>query len=176
MSKKEIEPYLLNKKNMARALGISVQAFDKYGIKPLKKVGRENFYLVSDVVEYKLNTATSTALSKEGLDKLKIETAEENKRLKKEQADNLALKNELLRANSVPAELASFVLSKVAAQIVSILEQIPGKIKRKLPELKSSDIDLVKKEIATCRNIASKCDQYVDDFIDEFITDTANSS
>ncbi|MCP4477844.1 MAG: terminase small subunit [Planctomycetaceae bacterium] len=171
MTDEYIEPFWLNKKNMADAIGISVQAFSKWKVRPIKKIGRENFYLVSDVIEFVKDRATGGSNTADDVQQIKIDTLGENRRLKKEQADNLSLKNELLRGHSVPAEMASFVLGKIAAQTVSILEQIPGAIKRRLPEISNKDLDVVRKEIATCRNIASKCDQYTDEFIDEFLQD-----
>lgn len=45
---------LLNKKDMATSLGISVQAFDKWGVIPTEKRGREVFYDVRSVLENRL--------------------------------------------------------------------------------------------------------------------------
>lgn len=45
---------LLNKSDMAASLGVSVQAFDKYGITPVERRGREVFYDVKSVVEYRV--------------------------------------------------------------------------------------------------------------------------
>jgi len=49
-----MDSHLLNKKNMAESLGISTQAFDKWGVKPHKKVGRQTFFRVQDVVENRI--------------------------------------------------------------------------------------------------------------------------
>lgn len=48
------QPYWLNKKRMAESLGISVQAFDKWGVEPVQKIGRESFYDVRSVVDNRL--------------------------------------------------------------------------------------------------------------------------
>ena len=42
----------LNKKDMAKSIGISVQAFDRWGIEPVAKIGREVFFTVRDVIDY----------------------------------------------------------------------------------------------------------------------------
>lgn len=42
----------VNKKTMAASLGISVQAFGKWGVLPVARVGRESFFTVEDVVAY----------------------------------------------------------------------------------------------------------------------------
>lgn len=36
--------FLLNKSDMASSIGISVQAFDKWGVPPVERRGREVFY------------------------------------------------------------------------------------------------------------------------------------
>ena len=45
---------LLNKSDMAASLGISVQAFDKWGVVPTKKEGREVLFDVKSVLENRL--------------------------------------------------------------------------------------------------------------------------
>lgn len=47
----EPEPHWLNKSNMAKSLGISTQAFDKWDVKPVAKVGRSVYYSVNDVLQ-----------------------------------------------------------------------------------------------------------------------------
>lgn len=42
----------INKSNLAASLGISVQAFTKWGIEPVAKIGREVFFTVEDVIDY----------------------------------------------------------------------------------------------------------------------------
>lgn len=45
---------LLNKSDMASSLGISVQAFDKWGVQPVEKRGREVFFDVRSVVDNRI--------------------------------------------------------------------------------------------------------------------------
>ncbi|HBO7955132.1 TPA: DNA-packaging protein, partial [Pseudomonas aeruginosa] len=47
----------LNKSEMAASLGISPQAFDKWGVQPIERIGREAFYTVADVVENRIQHA-----------------------------------------------------------------------------------------------------------------------
>lgn len=46
--------FWLNKTQMSKALGISTQAFDKWGVDPVGKAGRETFFLVANVVDNRL--------------------------------------------------------------------------------------------------------------------------
>lgn len=48
------EPYWLNKSQMAASLGISVQAFDKWGVKPVAKIGRSVYFDCRSVLDLKL--------------------------------------------------------------------------------------------------------------------------
>lgn len=50
----QIHGYWLNHGEMAAACGVSTQAFDKWGVKPVAVVGRETYYLVADVVANRL--------------------------------------------------------------------------------------------------------------------------
>ena len=43
--------FLLNKSDMASSIGISVQAFDKWGVPPVERRGREVLYDVKTVLE-----------------------------------------------------------------------------------------------------------------------------
>nr|WP_132773025.1 DNA-packaging protein [Pseudomonas aeruginosa] len=48
----------LNKSEMAASLGISPQAFDKWGVEPAAKIGREVFYTAQAVLQNRLPFAT----------------------------------------------------------------------------------------------------------------------
>ena len=50
-------PYWMNKRNTAKSLGISVQAFDKWDISPIGKIGREVFFDMRTVVNNRLENA-----------------------------------------------------------------------------------------------------------------------
>lgn len=51
------QPHWLNKSRMAASLGISTQAFDKWGVEPVARIGREAFYDVRSVLENRLALA-----------------------------------------------------------------------------------------------------------------------
>lgn len=59
MSKNETtkQPGWLNKSEMAKSLGISPQAFEKWGVEPVARIGREAFYRVQDVVQNRVDHA-----------------------------------------------------------------------------------------------------------------------
>lgn len=49
----------MNKKNMAKSCRVSATAFDKWGVTPVERKGREAFYDVASVIENRVNNAIS---------------------------------------------------------------------------------------------------------------------
>lgn len=82
-----------------------------------------------------------------------LDLVSERARLAKEQADKVAFQNAVTRNQLAPVELLEEVLAKAAARINGIFEAIPGMIKRRVPSLKSEEVDLIYAEIARGRNI-----------------------
>ena len=84
-----------------------------------------------------------------------LDLATERARLAKEQADRIALQNQVTREELAPAHLIEEVLSKAAGRIAGIFDAIPGMIKRRLPSLSSAEIEMIGAEIARGRNIVA---------------------
>ncbi|EPG2416644.1 terminase small subunit [Stenotrophomonas maltophilia] len=79
----------------------------------------------------------------------------ERARLAREQADRLAMQNAVTRGELAPAHLMEQVLSKVGARAGRILETIPGTLRRRLPQLKAADVEVVAQIVAKARNLAA---------------------
>lgn len=62
------------------------------------------------------------------------------------------LKEQQMRGELAPVELLTSALGNLASQVSAILETIPGKLKRSLPQLTATDLDVVKREIVKCLN------------------------
>lgn len=127
MSKPDItrQPHWLNKSRMATSLGISTQAFDKWGVEPVARIGREAFYDVRSVLENRLDFAERKHQPDgdvpEGIDPLaEHKLTQERLRLTSAQADAQEKKNLVADKHLVPTEFAVFALGKIAAQIGSI--------------------------------------------------------
>ncbi|WP_410952330.1 terminase small subunit [Pseudomonas sp. S1(2024)] len=118
------QPFWLNKKRMAESLGISVQAFDKWGVEPVAKIGRESFYDVRSVVANRLqHQSGKQQLGGEDIDPLvEQKLLQERLRLTREQADAQAMRNEVKRRNLVPVEFVTFALSRITSLIGSRLQ------------------------------------------------------
>lgn len=101
-----------------------------------------------------------------------IDLDKERARLVKAQADAQELKNEILEGRSVPTDIARDVLSKVLVQVGGILNALPLNIKRKHPELEQRIIDSVQLEISKHANEAARIDEFIDQAIDDVITES----
>ena len=155
---------------MAASLGISVQAFDKWGVKPVARIGRAVFYDCRSVVDNRLinQEAKQQPDDPEEIDPNKLEY--QRYRLTKEQADAQELKNQKERGEVVETAFAMFVLSRTAAQIGSILDSVPLNYRRKFPELETRHIEHLKREIVKAQNIASALDGMLPELLDEYIS------
>jgi len=76
----------------------------------------------------------------------------ERTRLAKEQADRIALQNAITKRELVPAGVLVELVSGIAAQVSVIFEALPGKIRREVPDLPSSALDAIARELAKGRN------------------------
>lgn len=72
--------------------------------------------------------------------------------LDEERHRKLKRENDIEENLIAPVSLLTEALEKGASQIVPILESLPLEMKRRNPALTGSDIHLVKKSIAKCRN------------------------
>lgn len=164
--KLEKQPHWLNKKQMAASIGISVQAFDKWGVEPVAKIGREYFYEVGDVI----NNRAEKAAENNNQPAVKPGTREfEEHRLAKERADNMALKNDQLRAKQVPIELLTMVLSRVASDWASLVEALPIQIRRKHPQLESSVLDDIEVRSIKMLNAVYRLDAVADEVVSDYV-------
>lgn len=100
-------------------------------------------------------------------DQLDIEAKRENLRLIKARADAQELKNLQEKQQLLPVEILQEVLAKTAAQIASILDTLPSKIKRAQPSLTNSELDLIKAEIVRAQNLAALSGETLEDYLME---------
>lgn len=165
----------LNKSEMATSLGISVQAFDKWGVKPVERIGREAFFTAEAVLDNRLAHA-AVKQQPAGLDELdpfaEAKLTQERLRLVAAQAEGQELKNAVTRRESVPAGFAMYVLSRIAAEIASGLDTLPLTLKRRHPDLEVRHIESVQREIAKVRNRAAQLDERLPEMLDDYIDST----
>ncbi|EMK6669890.1 terminase small subunit [Vibrio fluvialis] len=167
----KVEPHWLNKSTMADSLGISVQAFDRWGVKPVAKVGRSVYFTVADVLHNRIENEAAKQQPKQP-DPSEIGDGcleYERYRLTKAQADGQELKNEIARQEVVPVEFATFALSKIAAEVSGVLDSLPLNIYRKHPELTKIQQENIKRELSKAMNAMSRVSDSLDGVLDEYI-------
>ncbi|MDT4864929.1 Phage DNA packaging protein Nu1 [compost metagenome] len=164
----------LNKSDMAASLGISPQAFDKWGVEPVARIGREAFYLVQDVVQNRIDHATRkqqpAGADGEVIDPLiEYKLNVERLRLTAGQADAQEKKNRVADKELVPVPFATFALAKIAAQIGSKLETVGKTVSRRHPDIDPRILETLEREIALARNIAAKFGDDLPAVLDEYL-------
>jgi phage terminase Nu1 subunit (DNA packaging protein) len=169
----DAEPVLLNKTDLCKSLGISTQAFDKWDVPITSKKGRECLYTMCDVVGNRVANERKKHVSNptpEDNDKPNIEF--ERWRLIKAQAYGQELKNEKDGKEVVEVTFCSFVLSRIAAQISPVLDQIHIRVKRKFPDMPERTIDAIRAEVIKSQNTAAELANGIEDLLDEYIRST----
>ena len=172
----KVERGWLNKGEMAASLGISVQAFDKWGVKPVAQRHKygEAYFTVADVIKNRLAwQARKFEQSQPQMDAAELMQAKEQAELEwtKERAEGQRLKNAAMRRELAPVEMVTWAIGRVCSEISAQLETIPGKVKRALPKLTSSELQLIKREVVKAQNTASEdtsldWDEFDADFTD----------
>ena len=96
-----MKSHLMNKKNMAQSCRVSATAFDKWGVTPVERKGREAFYDVASVIDNRVSNAINQITD----DKGEIDNDELLRvriRLLTAQAEAQELKNERERGDRLP--------------------------------------------------------------------------
>lgn len=148
------EAHWLNKSDTAKSLGISVQAFDKWGVEPVAKIGRENFYTMRSVLDNRLANQRQKQASNADPEDYDAQRT----RLTKEQADQLEMKNAVMRREQAPVELLQWALDELSQRISAILGAIPSKVKKRVPSLTAGEMTNITREIVKAQNAASKAE------------------
>lgn len=182
----QIEPSWLNKTNMAKSAGISTQAFDKWGVKPVSRIGKFAYFTVADVLanrQLHWMSVNQPNPTKEDIKKAKRSDDEEKEelpidyekyRLVKAQADAQEHKNEINKQIVVPVDFATFALVSVANEASGILDSLPLNILRKHPELSTLQQENIKRELAKAMNSLSRLGSRIPDLLDEYLKTTNN--
>jgi len=167
----QVQAGWLNKTAMAASLGISTQALDKWGIRPVAKVGRSVYFTVADVLANRFQNEASKQqpeYEEDGENGCGYDF--ERYRLTKAQADNMEIKNELAKGKAAPVSIIQIVLSRISGEAAGILDGIPLDVKRKNPTLDNQSIENIKRQCVKAQNAISKCDDILDQVLDDYLT------
>ncbi len=89
--------------------------------------------------------------------------------LTRAQADAQELKNARDSAEVVETAFCTFVLSRIAGEIASILDGIPLSVQRRFPELENRHVDFLKRDIIKAMNKAAALDELIPGLLSEYI-------
>lgn len=84
-----------------------------------------------------------------------LDLVQERARLAKEQADKVAMANQIERKELAPVTVLEVVIAKVGRQIAATLEAIPVQLKRSSTSITPEDLKLITEEIIKARNLAA---------------------
>lgn len=174
--KRQPPPGTVPKKVVLEALAITPQALGKWGLRPAGKVGREVFYNLEDVFRAWVEKRGASEIIG-NLDDDEAETArqvtqgrlEEEYKLTKARRISQELKNEEKEGRLISTDFATFALSRIAAQIATILDTLPLSMRRAHPDLEPRHIDALTREIAKARNSAAQVDELLPELVEEYV-------
>jgi phage terminase Nu1 subunit (DNA packaging protein) len=169
------QPGWLNKSRMAASLDISVQAFDKWGVKPVAKIGRETFYDAKSVLDNRLKHQGSKDQpvddNGEPIDPLiEYKLQQERLRLTKAQADGQELRNRVKERQLVPTDFCTFAITRLCSMLGSALDTIHVKVKRKQPDIEVRFLEAIEREVSVTRNEAAALADTLPELLNEFFT------
>ncbi|OYQ99297.1 terminase [Citrobacter freundii] len=160
--------HLLNKKNMAKSCKVGVTAFDKWGIEPVQRVGREALYDVASVVSNRVENELSKIMDHGG-DIDDVELLKARIRLTNAQADSQELKNARETGEVIDTAFATYALAKLAAEISSIMDSLPLTISRKFPDMETRYSDAIKVEVNRAVSRASEVADLIPEIAERYI-------
>ncbi|KEY46641.1 terminase small subunit [Citrobacter amalonaticus] len=175
----------VNKKRLSDIFGVSVRTIQNWqdqGMPVVRGGGKGNEVLYDSAAAIEWYSARDAEIENEKLRKevedlriasesdLQPGTIEyERHRLTRAQADAQELKNAKDTAEVVETAFCTFVLSRIAGEIASILDGIPLSVQRRFPELENRHIDFLKKDIIKAMNKAAALDEIIPGLLSEYI-------
>ncbi|GDJ22724.1 terminase small subunit [Escherichia coli] len=151
--------FLLNKSDMASSIGISVQAFDKWGVPPVERRGREVFYDVKTVLEIDRERRQHNQRIPDDEGDLEERLLRARAELTEEQAVAQKLKNQVTEGKLIDTGFCIFALSKLAMALSSTLDSIPLSMQRQFPDLTPRHLDHRKRLVRTVLIFTESSDQ-----------------
>lgn len=114
---------------------------DESGVQPCRKTKTRKWYWLAEVV--------GAMIGSEELD-----LQQEKAKLTVEQTKRIKLQNDIEEGNYASVDELSEALEGACKIIASHLESLPLTLKKRNPNLTGKDIEIIRKEIAKCRNAA----------------------
>lgn len=166
----------LNKREMAESLRISVQAFDRWGVKPISQRHQygEAFYTVRDVVDFAVareRKKHEKALAHLDAADLILEKERAELDWTQERAEGQRLKNAALRRELAPVAMVQWAISQAGSQIAAVLGTLKGRVKRSQPSLSNAALHEIEQIAVEAQNTAAAVKLDWNDFDDSDLRD-----
>ena len=164
------EPHWLNRTQMAKSLGISGSAFDRWDVQPVARIGRDKYFDVRVVLDNRLNhQANSLQPSASEYEDGTMDF--ERLRLTRAQAEGQEIKNELAKGKTAPVEIITLVLARIAGEASGELDSLPLNIRRRHPELQSQIIESIKRHCVKAQNAISRTGESLENHLNDYLAD-----
>ncbi|EEC7193707.1 terminase small subunit [Escherichia coli] len=170
-----MKSHLMNKKNMAKSCRVSATAFDKWGVTPVERKGREAFYDVASVIDNRVNNAISQLTNDKGDIDDDDELLRVRIRLLTAQAEAQELKNERDRGDVIDTEFCLYALSKLASQISSIMDSLPLTMQRSFPQITHAMLDRLKREVVKACNASARVADNLPQILADYLKETTGN-
>lgn len=165
----KVERHWLNKSEMATALGISVQAFDKWGVKPVAQRHQfgEAFFSVRDVLNNRMEWQRAKLEPQaQDLDPSGLILEKERAELEwtEARAEGQRLKNAAMKRELAPVAMVQWAISQAGSQIAAVLGTLKGRLKRAQPSLTNTALHELEQIAVEVQNVAADVRLDWDDF------------
>ena len=164
------EPHWLNRTQMAKSLGISAGAFDRWDVQPVARIGASKYFEVRAVLDNRLMKQADQMQPAPG-EQEDGSMDFERLRLTRAQAEGQEIKNELSKGKTAPVEIITLVLSRIAGEASGELDSMPLNIRRKHPELASQVIESIKRHCVKAQNAISRTGESLDNHLNDYLAD-----
>ncbi|EMQ8341104.1 terminase small subunit [Escherichia coli] len=169
-----MKSHLMNKKTMAQSCRVSATAFDKWGVTPVERKGREAFYDVASVIDNRVSNAIDQVTNDKG-DIDDDELLRVRIRLLTAQAEAQELKNERERGDVIDTEFCLYALSKLASQISSIMDSLPLTMQRRFPQITPAMLDGLKREVVKACNASATVADNLPKILADYLMETTGN-
>jgi len=164
------EPHWLNRTQMAKSLGISAGAFDRWDVQPVARIGREKYFDVRAVLDNRLRHQAESLQPDHG-EQEEGSMEFERLRLTRAQAEGQEIKNEMAKGKAAPVEIITLVLSRIAGEASGELDSLPLNIKRRHPELPNQVVESIKRHSVKAQNAIARTGESLDQTLNDYLTE-----
>ena len=147
------EPHQLTAAEAAESLGIPARTFRSWRVTPAATINGVRYYTARDIIENRLDQERRKAgRSDTPVAELKQEMDALDAELVRLRAARTELRNSELRRELVKLDEITDAIGKAAAGATVVLDALPGRLRRHVPTLKHTDVDLIRSTVVRHQN------------------------